>query len=415
MNKQTLIYKGGDLHDDQIRITKAILKSSAMYNTICCPRQWGKSYYAIQLMLYYAINYPESQVMFATLSHRQGSKVFNQLMNGIQHTGIIKKKNSIENSIILINGSQIYFVSVQQPENLLGYSIDYLFVDEAALIKDETFERVLRPFLRVRGKKCFLFSTPRGQNYFYKYYNLGNNENEPYYISFKGDIFGNPYANMEEYESAKKSLPESIFKAEYLAEFVAGGTVFPDLDKHSTIQSWQGPKREERYFAGLDIALQGDYLVLTILNSKGEVVNCYRDTKKPMLMMAENVKKMLHLYNPNLTYVETNGIGNGGIFEILQKAHRSVTPFTTSNSSKQEIIEDLIFDLQNSDINIPTKQFFTYYIDEMTDYGFTYSPKTRKVVYNSISGHDDCVMSLALANKAKRSGKSRGQYLVDVG
>ena len=413
MKKTT--YKGGKLHPDQVKCLKSITSSSAMYHTIVTGRQWGKSFFAIQLLLYYAINKPNSEVMFVTLSYRQGSKVFNQLMKGIGNTNIVAKKNSMENSITLINGSQIYFVSVQQPENLLGYSIDYLFIDEAAMIKDITFERVLRPFLRVRGKKCFLFSTPRGKNYFYKMYKLGENELESYYSSFKGDIYGNPYANTQEMEEARKTLPDAIFRSEYLAEFVDGGTVFPSLDKNALLKAWQDVIKGERYYAGLDIALQKDYLVLTILNSKGEIVRCYRDNNKPMLTMVENVKTLLNKYNPQLTIVETNGIGNGGVFELLQKGHRSVEPFVTGSTNKQELVEDLIFDLQNDSIKIPHRDFFPYYIDEMADFGFDYSPKTRRVVYNSISGHDDCVISLCLANRARRSGRSKGRYVVDVG
>ena len=113
-----LTFRGARLHPGQMKIFEDIQSSNAMYYTICTPRQWGKSFFALQLMLFYAINFPDSKVMFATLSHRQGSKIFNELMNGIKDSGIVIKKNGLENSITLINGSEIYFVSVQQPEIL---------------------------------------------------------------------------------------------------------------------------------------------------------------------------------------------------------------------------------------------------------------------------------------------------------
>jgi len=408
MNDQKIIFKGGKLHPDQIKCWKNIQESKAMYHTIVTGRQWGKSFFAVQLLLYYALNNSNSEVMFVTLSHRQGSKIYNQLMRGIEHTKVVTKKNGLENSITLINGSQIYFVSVQQPENLLGYSIDYLFVDEAALIKDDTFNQVLRPFLRVRGKKCFLFSTPRGKNYFYKMYALGTNPEESYYNSFKGDVYGNPFSNLEELEAARKSLPDSIFRSEYLAEFVDGGSVFANLSENATLKSWQEPTNE-RYYAGIDIGITNDFLVMTVLNSRSEVVYCYRDNKKSMPYMIEEIKKVLNKYKPKKTYVETNGIGNG-IYDYIAKLHKSVNPFVTSNDSKQEIIEDIIYAFQNGELKIPHKDFFPFYMDELSDFGFTYSPKTRKVIYNSVTGHDDTVMSLAIAYHALKYGASKGIY-----
>ena len=155
-------------------------------------------------------------------------------------------------------------------------------------------------------------------------------------------------------------------------------------------------------------------MVLTILDSKGNLVNCYRDTQKPMKYMIEQIKIMLNKYNPVSTMVETNGIGNG-VFEYIQAVHRSVEPFNTSNKSKQDIIEDLIFAFNDAELTIPTKDFFPHYVNELTDYGFNYNPKSRKVVYNAISGHDDCVMSLAIANHARKYGASKGRYFIMMG
>lgn len=412
MENNTVTYIGSKLHKGQKAIVKDIITSDAMYYTVCCPRQWGKSYFLVQLMLYYAINNKDSKLMFTSPSYSQCTKIYNELLKGVENSGVVKKKNAQENSIILINGSEIYFKSVSVPDNLRGYSIDYMFCDEAAMYKDDTFNTVLRPMSTVRGKKTFLLSTPKGQNFFYKMYALGKNEEETRYRSYIGSSKDNPFANQEEIEDARKALPESIFRQEYLAEFISGGSVFPNLSINATINKWSDPVYNERYFAGIDLALQGDYLVLTIVNSKGEVVNCYRETKKPMSFMIERIKLMLNAYKPSLTLVETNGIGNG-IYEYIQKTHNSVQPFNTSNKSKQDIIEDLIYDLNESKVKIPSKEFFPFYVDEMTDYGFTYSPKKRKVIYNSISGHDDCVMSLAIANHARRTGHSRGKYVID--
>jgi hypothetical protein len=412
MSKNNINFTGAVLHIGQVEIVKDILDHNAFYHVIVTPRQFGKSFMAIQLMLYYALNYPNSKLMFTSPVYSQASKIYKELMDGIRDCGIIKKFNSAENSIIFINDSELFFKSVQLADNLRGYSIDYLFLDEAAMYKPDVFSAVLRPMLTVRGKKCFLFSTPKGKNWFYELYLKGMN-NEPRYLSYKGSSDMNPFANRDEINDARKALPENLFKQEYLAEFIDdGGSVFQGISKISTLTKWQEPIPGDVYYAGIDIAMQGDYFVMTVLNKNGDIVYAFRDTKKQMSFMLKQIDLVFKKYNPRYTLVETNGIG-GGIYEFIAKIHRSVAPFNTSNSSKQDIIEDLIFDIQEERVHIPTMEFFPHYINEMNTFSFTYSPKSRKVVYGALSGmHDDTVMSLAIANYAKKTGSTKGIYAV---
>lgn len=405
---ETINFTGAKLHSGQVEIVKDIQSKNAFYHTIVTPRQFGKSFLATQMLLYYALNNPNSKLMFTSPVYSQASKIYKELLEGIRDTGIIKKFNGAENSIIFINDSELFFKSVQQPDNLRGYSIDYMFCDEAAMYKKEVFYGVLRPMLTVRGKKCFLFSTPKGKNWFFDIYMKGIN-GESRYLSYKGSSENNPFANKEEIADARKALPENLFKQEYLAEFVDdGGSVFAGLSKVATLQNWQEPVSGEVYYAGIDIAISGDYFVMTVLNRKGDIVYAYRDTRKQMSYMLKQIEIVFKKYNPRYTLVETNGIG-GGIYEYIAKIHKSVSPFVTTNDSKQDIIEDLIFSIQEQEIHIPSVEFFPHYVDEMNTFSFTYSPRTRRVMYGSLSGfHDDCVMSLAIANHARKIGATKG-------
>lgn len=410
--QSNIIMKSAKLHPGQLDILKKILKSDAMYYTIVSPRQWGKSFFLIQLMLYYSLNYKNSKLLFCSPTYAQSSKVFKELINGIRDSGVIDKFNAAENSIILINGSEIYFKSIQQPDNLRGYSIDYLFMDEAAMYKNDIFPTVLRPMLTVRGKKCFLFSTPRGKNYFYNLYQKGINKDDPRYLSFKCFSADNPYANQQEIEDAKKALPESIFRQEYMAEFIDdGGSVFSNLPNCAILKEWQEPISTQKYYVGVDIGKNNDFLVATVMNNNAEVVYVYRDRQKSMPYMIKQLETLFNKYNPQYTLVETNGIGLG-IYDFIKKLHRSVSDFTTTNKSKQDIIESLVFGFQDNQIKIPTPELFPELYDELQDFGFVYSPKTRVVQYAGITGHDDTVMSLAIANYARLNGISKGQYII---
>jgi phage FluMu gp28-like protein len=412
VKKQKIKFIGAELHIGQLCIVKDILNSNAMYYTICTPRQFGKSFMAIQLMLYYALNYNNSKLMFTTPVYSQSSKVFKELIQGTKNSGVIDRFNAAENSVIFINGSELFFKSVQQPDNLRGYSIDYMFCDEAAMYKDEVFSGVLRPMLTVKGKKCFLFSTPKGKNFFYDFYVKGNDDSNPRYRSYKGNSEFNPYANKEEIEDARKTLPESLFRQEYLAEFVDdGGDVFTNILPNSTVSKWSEYQSGEIYYAGIDLGRQDDFTVLTIMNNKGEVVYVYRNNKVDWTLIIKELVNILNKYRPRQTLVECNGIGDV-VFSMLKQKYSNVSPWITSNQSKQDIIEELILAFQDNQIKIPNKQLFSPLHIELSDFTFKYSTKTRKILYGARNGHDDTVMSLAICNHSRLTGANKGQYAV---
>lgn len=411
-NTQKINFTGAQLHLGQSMIVKDILSTDAMYYTICTPRQFGKSFMAVQLMLYFALNYPNSKLMFTSPVYAQASKVFKELIKGIKDSGVIDRFNGAENSVIFINGSELYFKSIQQPDNLRGYDIDYMFCDEAAIYKKTVFDEVLKPMLTVRGKKCFLFSTPKGKNWFYSMYKLGMNPDKKRYRAYIGSSDNNPYANQEEIKDAKTVLPESVFKQEYLAEFIDdGGTVFLNVNANSTIKAWEQPIPSKVYYAGIDLGRQDDFTVLTIFDNLGNNVYTYRKNKVEWTSIINELAQILNKYKPKQTLVECNGIGDV-VFSMLKEKYKNLTPWITSNQSKQDIIEELIRCFQESTIKIPTKDLFPELHLELSDFSFTYSTKSRKILYGARDGHDDTIMSMAIANHSKKTGVTKGIYAI---
>lgn len=402
---------GGKLHEGQLEVLNLIRTTNAMYYTINTPRQFGKSWLAVQLMLYYALNNSKSKLMLTSLTYSQASKIYKELLEGIKDSGVIRSKNLAENSIIFENGSELYFKSIQQPENLRGYHIDYLFVDEAASYKKEIFGTILRPMLLANGKKCFLFSTPKGKNWFYEMFILSKTNDR--YKSYQGSSDKNPYANQEEIEDAKKSLPEPIFRQEYLAEFIDdGGEVFTNVNKNSTIKSWEEYNSSKIYFAGIDVGRQNDFTVITILDRDGNTIYMERLNMMEWSLIVSKIDLILKKYNPRYTLVECNGIGDV-FYSNLKQKYSNITPFITTNQTKQDIIEELILSFQENKIKIPTKELFISLSDEISDFTFEYSRQTRKIIYKARSGaHDDTVMSLAISNHARVTGMMKGQYVI---
>lgn len=403
---------GPQLHQQQLEIFNSIIKSDKMYHSIVSCRQFGKSFLAIQLLLYFAFNYKNSKIMFTSPTYAQASKVFKEMIEGLKNGKLIKKFNAAENSVILVNGTEVYFKSVQVPDNLRGYSLDFLFMDEAALYKDNIFYEILRPMLMVRGKKCILLSTPKGKNYFY---DMVHNQN---YCSYSCKTNTNPYANKEEIKDAKLNMPDRLYRQEYEAEFIDdGGEVFGNIKNCATITKYSEPIMGRKYYAGIDLGRASDYSVLTIIDESGNIVLIFRKNKSDWTIIVDEIVNILNRYKPINTVVECNGIGDV-VFEMIKKKYKpfssyKLEEFITTNDSKQGIIEELILSLQQNKIFIPTTNLEPLLHSELESFTFNYSTKTRRVMYSARNGlHDDMVMSLALANYCFRHGINKGRYLI---
>lgn len=381
-----------------------------MYWTCVTSRQAGKTVLITQLMLYYAVTDPGSHCFYAAPTYSLSKKQFKAIVKGIEDTGLIKSKDAGDYTIELINGSVMSFRSVAQPENLRGDSVSHMFLDEAALYKEEIFTTILKPMLVVKGKKCFLLSTPRGKNWFYKMFKYGLDDALYRYGCYKWTYRDNPFANLEEIEDARKTLPKDIFDQEYDAVFIdGGGSVFRDYSKLETVYKWANPG--PRCFAGLDIAATGDWMVLTIVDEKGSVMKIHRDTRKPVPQLIRDVVKVLNEYKPVTCLIETNGLGKG-MYDQFKAGYSKVTEFTTTNDSKSDLVSDLIMSISDAEVKLPHPTLFQSLHDEMEDFTFTWSPKTRKVVYGAASGHDDTVISLCLADHCRRTYANYGKYRV---
>jgi hypothetical protein len=399
-------------HPKQKELIDICLDDTTKYIVGCTGRQFGKTFLAINILMKWALEDNGSTLMFVSPVYSQAKKVFAELSGIIVDTGLTKSINKSELTIQFINGSILYFRSGEREDTLRGYTLDYLIMDEAAYQKDNVWKTVLRPTTLVRGKKVLFISTPKGRNWFYEVALRGDNDDYPQYKTFRASSFETPYISEQELLEAKQSLPEGIYKQEILAEFIDdGGEVFSNLKTNCTLISYPPKVSGEKYYAGLDIGRANDYTVLTILNSKGEVVRILRERQNVWNVIISEVVKVLREYNPRV-YVEINGIGDP-IYEQIRKQYSQADPFITTNDSKQHIIEELILGLNEEKVRLPTQDLNPDLYRELSVFTYEYSPKTRRVKYGAPSSfHDDMVMSLALSYESLRKRVNAGKYVI---
>ena len=169
------------------------------------------------------------------------------------------------------------------------------------------------------------------------------------------------------------------------------------------------PRPEGQLYCGIDLGKQNDYTVATILDRYGNVVDIYRNNKQQWSSLVDDLISFIRKYNAT-TLIEVNSVGDV-VYEQIKAKYNDISPFITTNKSKQEVIEGLILDFNEVNVRIPNKNLFPALYEELGYFTFDYNPKTRSIKYGHPNGlHDDCVISLALANYCRKTQATRGTY-----
>jgi len=363
-------------------------------------RQIGKSLLLTQLILYTAINNNNYTLGVCSLTFRQTRKLYNEITEFINKVpGLVLSNNKSELTIKLYNNTQIIFLSAQNADSVRGNSFDAAFLDEMAYYPEGVYEKVILPTTMAKGKVTVITSTPRGtSNSFYRLFMMGLNEQVKNVISFKFDwTYG--FFKEEEIELIKQTIPPAVFRQEFCAEFSDNGSVFNNVSTIATIDKFEPPKPNVKYYIGVDCALYQDYTVAIVMDQYGNVVDIFRERSGSMANMQQSIEKLIKRWNPKRVLIETNSFGIS-LYEYLHLKFRSIIEgFKTTSSSKPELIQLLQKKIEQKEIAIPHFTFDKIIYDELNNFSFTYSAKSKQIIYGAMSGHDDAVMALGLVTK----------------
>lgn len=381
-------------------------------------RQSGKSFCALFQIFYWAMSNQGCRLMWVSPSLSQAQYIFLQLLNEFQNSGLVVKKNQGISSmyIELINGSIIYVRAANSENSLRGYTIQKLIIDESAYCDEQIYRNVLLPMLNTKipgiQNKILLISTPRGKlNWLYtEYKKIGT---DPAYAGCKWTSFDNPARNESIIMDFKRSLSESAFNQEFLANWQDQFSMFNNVMECATIPNLQvEPIVNERYIMAFDLGLVNDYTCCTVMNYKSHVVWIERFRRVTNMNLKTKIVDLIKKWNPTKVVIESTGIGKPIISDLKHEHHiYNIEEWNTSQSSKEIIIESLANAFDNFAIKIPKNPDFL--IKELIDFT-AYPTKNGKLKYESASGHDDSVMSLAMCYHfyKKYSKNGGGRYVV---
>ena len=339
-------------------------------------------------------------------TYSQGRKVYKELTTLLEPTGVIKKANSSTLTIETIYGSTFQAFSMDSPNSIRGYTVDGILVmDECAFYPDELpdgsepWSSIIMPITKARKPKVLAISTPKGKRGFWYDMYLKAISGVKGYKEISATIYEDDLISKDEIEDIRKSVSPLAFREEFLVEFLDSSlTFFQGFEDCFTDYTFN---ERERVWIGVDLSSTGeDATVVTLINEsmqvKQYVVEGNLDLKYAKIAKIINETPTLVA-----AYLENNGVGSPMINEIkkLVRNRSKLYDWTTTNSSKEEIVSNLAVKIANKEIYFSNEDKGLF--SELARFIVKYT-KTGKMQFEGASGtHDDKVLSLCISLKAR--------------
>lgn len=374
-------HKGGQLE---------VMRSDARFRTICAGRRWGKTKLGAHEILKAARDGGTMNWWVAN-TYKNVRRGYREVVRQCPPR-LLAKPPPIDTSQNLAlhfkNGAVIEFYSGERPDSMAGEGLDFVLVDEGALIPDNVWQQIIRPTLMDKKGHALIISTPRGHNWFWEMWKRGT-EREAYQ-SWRFPQTTNPFIDAEETAEAKEELPELLFRQEIMAEFLASGASIFGLGietEGAVLPNIVAPRGQ--VFLGIDLAKQYDYTVID--GARGEdAKSCYHE-RFNSLSWPEQRERIKHAYEylmglPEVEMVtmalDSTGVGDV-IHDDLVADGLDIIPIKFTNEWKEKAVKLLAAGLEQNRAHIIEEQR-----PEFESYEYSVTP-TGKYKFEAATGHDD--------------------------
>lgn len=396
--------------NDLVREFLSLKKDERLVIKKC--RQVGCSFTFAQILFYVAINRPRSTSIYITTTNSAARKFFTDMGDFCKNSSLVSLNSSLL-EMTFWNGSIIYFKSSES--QLRGISCKrggIMVVDECAFLKSDIWTSIL-PFTTVSKANTLIASTPwtkRGM--YYTFYERALSGDPGYHLIDTRDYDLSYFISEDQREEYRKILSPQAFRTEIDGEFMDSTSgVFGDYQS-----IYAEPEDKDPVWCGIDfsVSVGGDDTVLTGFNkSKQQCLLYYDNSIADPVARAEKLADIINSY-PSIKKVicETNSMGSTFISILRRKLKRPniLEEFTTTNSTKKDIIENLVSLIGQKEITLmddPKQdyEFAIFQLVELKNGNYSYAADTK--VQNS---KDDIVMATAFA--AKCFSGSSGTYML---
>lgn len=395
-----------EVHDTQKEFLHGIGQG---ITAACCGRQWGKSVGLGGYGTWFASTHSNRGLWIVAPTVDQSRIIFNEIAHQFRNTALSalvsgKIKEYPFPYIKLKNGTEIHGRGANNPQFIRGKPGHRFLLDEAAFFKKGVIRATIEPMLTVTGKfkdsGIVAISTPFGMDDFYELCERAKKAGHYYHYT----SLDNPHADRTFLQEQMDYYGEDslLWRSEYLAEFVDGDmAVIPWSDIKTAIENHPydtmpvAPQERHRYVQGVDLANMRDFFVSTILDITNPALNPLvrydRAQKKGYPVYKGIVRSNWRAYNQAKTLVDATSLGES-VAQDLSDIGAEGYKIGGSNP-KYEIVQELARMFAERRISIPNDRTI---IDELRYFQYEITP-SKRLKMEATKGHDDIVMSLALA------------------
>lgn len=371
----------------------SILDSAARFTVTEAATKVGKTASHIIWLFEQALLCKKGQsVWWVAPSIGQAKMAYDRMKQQITNKEIFTS-NETHRVITLKTGAKIEFKTAEKPDNLYGDDVYAFVFDEFTRAREGAWHALRSTITSTGGKGKFIGNVKGRKNWGHKMAMKAKTGDDPNYEYFRITAYDAANAGMltkdgrpfiEEIESAKIDLPESVFKELYLAEASEDGSnpfgiqfiqqcIFPISINPSVA------------FGG-DLAKSVDWTVEIGLDKYGSTSHF----RRYQMDWRSTISSFVAL-PPAPTRMDSTGVGDP-IVEAVQAARQNVSGFKFNQYSKQQLMEGLALAIQQKKISFPPGII----VDELESFEYEYT--RTGVRYTAPAGMtDDCVCALALA------------------
>lgn len=363
------------------------------FNVLDCGRRWGKNVFAIEQATDTLL--AGDPVGWFEPTYKTLSEVWRDIKNTLAPITINKLEQ--EHRIEGLTGGTLEMWSLDKPDSARGRKYKRVVINEAAMVANlgDIWNMIIRPMLADMRGDGYIFSTPKGRNFFWQMYQMGIDPDNDEWRAWQFPTSANPFIDDGEIEAMRKSMPERIFLQEIEAQFLddAGG-VFRRVMEAATAELLDVPKDDGQYIAGVDVASLVDFTVASVFDvQRKEQVYLDRFNRVDYGVLEDRLEALYKRFKLDSMTIEANSIGQP-VIDALVSRGLAIIPFTTTNATKMAAIQTLQAAFEHGEIRIlpdPVQ------VGELQAYEGQQTP-SGSWKYGAPEGmHDDTVMAMAIA------------------
>lgn len=228
--------------------------------------------------------------------------MWNDLIIG-QKLGIdkrVKKSYSVKQGNMSIEfpwGAKVEVRSSDHPETLVGEGLDWVILSEAAKHSKETWEKYLRPALSDKQGTADFPTTPEGQNWLYRLWQLGQDPAYPDWASWQFPSWENHIVfpggrNDPEILSVERETTHEWFLQEYGAQFTAFvGKIFSEWEEAKNVKHIEFDPNLPNYI-GFDFGFSNPFAAIEFQITPRDEIRVWREHYESGKTLDEHIRVM---------------------------------------------------------------------------------------------------------------------------